>query len=124
MNFFLPDLNTENTLAEHMELSEDKMEELLSRDLTKEEEETLPTGLLQFWAELLRARIKEEEERIEASIGVVPPFYRKIQDFFVTAIIISYLGYRDEIANLMHRLSRSTRRYFKREMKESLKEVL
>ena len=48
MNFFLPDLNTENTLAEHMELSEDKMEELLSRDLTKEEEETLPTGLLQF----------------------------------------------------------------------------
>ena len=78
MNFFLPDLNTENTLAEHMELSEDKMEELLSRDLTKEEEETLPTGLPQFWAELLRARIKEEEERVEASIGVVPPFYRKI----------------------------------------------
>ena len=100
------------------------MEELLARDLTEEEMKTLPSGLIQFREELLAARRKAEVKKHVAQLGIVPPFHKKIDDFFITAIIIQYLGYRDEIYNLMNRLNYSTRKYFECEEKASLRMVL
>ena len=49
---------------------------------------TLPSGLLQFREELLAARRKTETKKHVAQLGIVPPFHKKIDDFFITAIIL------------------------------------
>ena len=105
-------------------LTDGQMEELLARDLTEEEMKTLPSGLLQFREELLAARRKTEVKKHVEQLGIVSPFYKKIDDFFVTAIILQFVGYRDELQKLMHRLNYSTRKYFQSEETRSLRMVL
>ena len=100
------------------------MEELLSRQLSEHEKISLPVGLIQFREELLERRRKTEQERLDNLKPTVAPFHRKIDDFAITAIVLQFVGYQDEICELMNRLSKSTRRYYKRELEGSLKDNL
>ena len=97
---------------------------LLERDLTEEEKNTLPEGLLQFRQEMIAARKgKPEESEIEAISVVLPPF-PGLFNFEASAIILSYSGYADEIEKLMHSLSTSTSKYFEEETKFNLQAYL
>ena len=52
----------------------EKVEELLSRELSDEEKLSLPIGLLQFREEILEKRRKKEQERLESLKPTVAPF--------------------------------------------------
>ena len=95
-------------------------ESLLERELTEEEKRALPEGLLQFREELLAARRGRQVVVEKAAIEVRPPL-PGLKNYEVTALILSYSGYQDEIAKLMHSLCRLSSKYFDEEIKYTLK---
>ena len=93
-------------------------EDLLNRELTEYEKETLPEGLLQFREEVLAKR-RRKAVVVRAAAELAPPF-PGLNNYEVSGIVLSFSGYIDEIRKLMHSLCRTSSKYFDLEIKHSL----